>query len=113
MEFIEAAVAAADYEGRGVYGLDLTATEFFEQEKERYAFEREIYTRRRFIERLKSLVQRFPLIVSLEDPLMEHDFERFSRITAEIPDTMIIGDDLFATNRRRIQKGVEKIDTHL
>ena len=33
---------------------------------------------------------------------MENDFEGFSRITAEMPGTMIIGDDLFATNKKRI-----------
>jgi len=72
-------------------------------------FEKETYTPRRFIDYLKSLVKDFPLIVSIEDPLMENDFEGFSRITAEMPGTMIIGDDLFATNRKRIQQGVRQM----
>ncbi|MBW2592140.1 MAG: phosphopyruvate hydratase [Deltaproteobacteria bacterium] len=108
MEILETAVAKAGYAGQVLYGLDLASTGFFNREKGHYTFEKEIYTRHRFIDYLKSLVQRFPLIVSLEDPLAEDDFEGFSRITAEMPGTMIIGDDLFATNRQRIKEGVEK-----
>jgi enolase len=108
MEVLEAAVAEAGYSGQVVYGLDLAATGFFNRENEQYTFEGEIFTRRQFIDHLKLLVRKFPLIVSLEDPLMENDYEGFSWITAEMPGTMIIGDDLFATNKKRIQEGVEK-----
>lgn len=108
MEILEAGVAEAGYTGQVVYGLDLAATGYFNREKGHYTFEKEIYSRRQFIDYLKSLVQRFPLIVSLEDPLAEDDFEGFNRITAEMPGTMIVGDDLFATNRQRIQEGIEK-----
>ncbi len=108
MEILEAAVAGAGYAGQVVYGLDMAATGYFNRKKGHYTFEKEIYTREQFIDHLKSLVRRFPLIVSLEDPLAEDDFEGFSAITAEMPGTMIIGDDLFATNRQRIQEGIEK-----
>ncbi|MCP4188817.1 MAG: phosphopyruvate hydratase, partial [Gammaproteobacteria bacterium] len=43
---------------------------------------------------------------SLEDPLMEADFAGFSQITRALPTKMIIGDDLFATNIKRIRKGI-------
>ena len=108
MEMLEAAVAQAGYTGKVLYGLDLAATGFYLPEKKQYMFEQETYTPNQFIAYLKSLVKDFPLIVSIEDPLMESDFEGFSRITTEMPDTMIIGDDLFATNRKRIQQGVRQ-----
>jgi len=38
---------------------------------------------------------------------MEDDFEGFKRLTSEMPELMVIGDDIFATNQSRIAKGIE------
>jgi len=108
MEILERAVSKAGYEGQVRYGLDLASTGYFDPHTLTYAFEKSVYDRQQFISYLKSLVDQFPLIVSLEDPLMEDDFTGFSQITQELPDKMIIGDDLFATNTERIRRGIDQ-----
>jgi enolase len=44
----------------------------------------------------------------IEDPLHEDDFQGFAKLTESIGDkSLICGDDLFATNVSRIQRGIE------
>jgi enolase len=108
METLENAVAKAGYEGQVLYGLDLAATGYYDQQTKTYAFEKSVYGRQELIAYLESLVDQFPLIVSIEDPLMEDDFTGFRQITHALPTKMIIGDDLFATNINRIRQGIDQ-----
>ncbi len=56
----------------------------------------------------KKWCSRYP-IVSLEDPMDEHDWDGFCRITKEIGDKIqIVGDDLYVTNKEFVKKGIEK-----
>lgn len=52
-----------------------------------------------------SLLAKYP-IASIEDPFAEDDWESFERFTKEHPSLQIVGDDLFVTNRERLEKGV-------
>ncbi|MBM3208697.1 hypothetical protein FJZ40_00175 [Candidatus Shapirobacteria bacterium] len=52
------------------------------------------------------LVKDFP-IISLEDPCLDDDWDSWIRLTASLPDTMIVVDDLTATNAERIKKAAE------
>ena len=54
----------------------------------------------------EDLVKRYP-IVSLEDPLHDDDFKGFSEIRRRTG-IQIVGDDLFVTNPRRLEKGIEQ-----
>ncbi len=55
----------------------------------------------------KKLVSNYP-IKSIEDPFAEEDWESWKKITAEIgKNVQIVGDDLFATNSRRLKKGID------
>ena len=64
------------------------------------------YTREEIIELYKKLISKYP-IVSLEDPLFEDDFEGYSILSKELKNTLIVGDDFFATNQQRLKKGIE------
>ena len=44
---------------------------------------------------------------SIEDPFDEDDWEAWKKITKEI-NIQIVGDDLFATNIRRLQRGIKE-----
>lgn len=56
----------------------------------------------------EELVSRYP-IFSIEDPLGENDFEGFAELTRRIGDKVqIVGDDLFVTNPKRLNEGIEK-----
>ena len=55
-----------------------------------------------------SMVEKYP-IVSIEDPMDEHDWDGFSAITKKLGDKIqIVGDDLFVTNTDFVRKGVSK-----
>ena len=47
-------------------------------------------------------------IISLEDPLSEHDWDGWQNITSKIGSKVqLVGDDLFVTNTKRLKKGIE------
>ena len=51
--------------------------------------------------------ERYP-IVSMEDPLAEEDFTGFEEMTKRVgANVQIVGDDLFVTNTKRLQKGID------
>ena len=65
-------------------------------------------SREEMIALYKKWCSRYP-IVSLEDPMDEHDWDGFCRITKEIGDKIqIVGDDLYVTNKEFVKKGIEK-----
>lgn len=54
------------------------------------------------------LANRYP-IVSLEDGLDENDWDGWAQLTAALGDRMqLVGDDLFATNTERLNRGIQK-----
>ena len=47
------------------------------------------------------------LIVSLEDPLSEEDWDGWHELTSTIGDRVqLVGDDLFVTNPERLRRGI-------
>ena len=47
-------------------------------------------------------------IKSIEDPFAEDDWDAWSRLTSAIgKNVQIVGDDLFVTNEKRLNKGIE------
>jgi enolase len=56
---------------------------------------------------LIDLSRRFP-IVSIEDALDQDDWEHWRTLTRALPELQIVGDDLFATNTKRIAQGIEQ-----
>ena len=47
-------------------------------------------------------------IFSIEDPLHEDDWDNWKKLSSQIDKSIIVGDDLFATNINRLKKGIEK-----
>ena len=90
--------------------LDVAATELYDKEAKRYIFEGEGVTRSVFdmIEYYKELIKEFP-IISIEDPLDEEDWEGWEMITNCLGGKVqLVGDDLFVTNKERLQKGIDR-----
>ena len=58
------------------------------------------------IEYYSELIKKYP-VKSLEDPFAEDDWESWKKLT-KITDIQIVGDDLFATNIKRLKKGIEE-----
>lgn len=57
------------------------------------------------------LVATYP-IVSIEDPFEEEAFDDFARLTARLPNTIIVGDDIYVTNPKRLDKGIKMCATN-
>jgi len=55
---------------------------------------------------LENWVMRYP-VISIEDGLAEDDWDGWQRLTASLGDrSQLIGDDLFATNLGRLERGI-------
>lgn len=86
-------------------GIDVAATELWDGEF--YVYRDKKITREEQISYIAELVDKYNLLY-VEDPLHEEDFEGFADLTKEVgKKCMICGDDLYVTNFKRIQKGVE------
>jgi len=58
------------------------------------------------IEYYSELIKKYP-IKSIEDPFGEDDWESWKKLTKNT-NIQIVGDDLFATNLKRLKKGIEE-----
>ena len=88
-------------------GIDVAASEFYEEGKYILAGEGRSLTTDELIEFYKELCGKYP-IISIEDPVDENDWEGFRKITEELGDKVqLVGDDLFVTNKKCLQKGID------
>ena len=59
------------------------------------------------IDYIIELTNEYP-IISVEDGLAEEDWEAWKELTKQIGDKVqLVGDDLFVTNMKRLQKGID------
>ncbi|MDR5618154.1 phosphopyruvate hydratase [Arsenophonus sp.] len=109
---IKDAVEAAGYElGKDItLAMDCAATEFYNQETGNYELKGEgkTFTSQEFTHYLEELTKQYP-IVSIEDGLNESDWDGFAYQTKVLGDKIqLVGDDLFVTNTKILQEGIEK-----
>lgn len=116
LDLIVKAVEKAGYiMGKDVtLALDVASTEMFEEAKKigkkGYYFwkTKEFKTTDEMIKYLEELTKKY-FITSIEDGLAEEDWEGWSTLTKLLGNkTQLVGDDLFVTNPKRLQKGIEK-----
>ena len=90
-----------------VLALDPAATEFYDDGVYFLAGDGKKLNSEEMIEFYTSLCSRYP-ILSIEDALAEDDWEGFKKLTDELGDRLqIVGDDLFVTNKNRLQRGIK------
>jgi len=108
-EFLQKACDKAGYKtGFGedvVFGMDCAASHWYDKESEKYILEDKQYSCDELIDLYKQVAAKYP-IGSIEDPVEEDDLVGFAKITAEMPQTQIVGDDLFVTNTERLKLGI-------
>jgi enolase len=98
------AIEGAGYTRKITIGLDSAATEFYKDAK--YKVDGKKYSGGELIDFYVQLVDTYP-ILSIEDPFEEESFEDFAELTKKLKDTIIIGDDLFVTNVKRLEQGIK------
>ncbi len=88
--------------------LDVAANELI-NEKGKYSIQSKNFASADdVISYYKKLTSNYP-IKSIEDPFAEEDWESWKKITNEIgKNVQIVGDDLFVTNAKRLDKGIKE-----
>jgi len=91
--------------------LDPATSELYDKEKSRYIFKksdkREL-TSEQMAAFWEDWIRKYP-IVSIEDGLAEDDWEGWRILTDKVGQKIqLVGDDLFVTNSKRVQRGIEE-----
>lgn len=109
LDLIIKAIEKAGYQpGKDVFlGLDVAASEFYENSKYNLKGENKALSTDELIKYFEDLVKKYP-IISIEDPVDENDWEGFKKITEVLGDKIqLVGDDLFVTNKEYLKKGID------
>ncbi|MFC0515637.1 phosphopyruvate hydratase [Mucilaginibacter angelicae] len=114
VETILKAIEKAGYKaGEDIFiAFDCAASEFYKDGKYDYTkFEGEkgaIRTSAEQADYLAELVEKYP-VISIEDGMAEDDWEGWKILTDKIgKKVQLVGDDLFVTNTKRLQRGVSE-----
>ena len=89
--------------------MDPATSELYDPETKTYNLKGEgrTLTSDEMVDYWAELVEEFP-IVSIEDGLDEEDWDGWKKLTDRIGDKVqLVGDDLFVTNVKRLQKGID------
>lgn len=119
-EVIEVIIEAVNKAGYKPYddiriAMDSAATELYDDNDKKYHFPGEskmkgadiVRTSEEMVELYENLANKYP-IISLEDGLAEEDWDGWKLLTDKLGDKIqLVGDDLFVTNTKRLQKGID------
>jgi len=90
--------------------LDAAASQFFDQSQKKYLLQADgsSFSTLELIAFYEQLITKYP-IISIEDGLAENDWEGWQKLTARLGNKIqIVGDDIFVTNPKLLQKGIER-----
>jgi enolase len=91
--------------------LDPAATEFYDSKTKTYHFKKSSGKKLKPVEMADywtNWAKKYP-IISLEDGMAEDDWAGWKALTEKIGDKVqLVGDDLFVTNVKRLQQGIDK-----
>jgi enolase len=110
IEVILEAIGKAGFTaGRDIYlGLDAASSEFYEDGRYVLASEGREFDAAGFADYLVDWVDQYP-IISIEDAMDESDWDGWKILTDTLGGRVqLVGDDLFVTNTRILQEGIDK-----
>ena len=90
--------------------VDAAASEWFDEELDAYRLPKAgtVLSRQELVAYWQQLVEKYP-IISLEDGMGETDWEGWQMLTKALGSRIqLVGDDLFVTNRQRLQEGIDR-----
>jgi enolase len=113
IETVLTAIEAAGFKpGKDIYiAMDAATTEFYDEKTGLYTFKksdgREMDSSA-MVAYWKQWTEKYP-IISIEDGMAEDDWKGWAELTKTIgSNVQLVGDDLFVTNSKRLQKGIDK-----
>ena len=106
---VEAIERAGHEPGKDIaIALDPAMSELFKDGKYTLAGEGKVLTSAEMVDWWSALVSTYP-IVSIEDGMAEDDWDGWASLTAALGDKLqLVGDDLFVTNAKRLQMGIDR-----
>jgi enolase len=112
LDLIIRAIEKAGYipEKDAVVALDVAASEFYNPENKKYEMthEKKSYTTAEMVAFYTDLTEKYPILKSIEDPLDQNDWDGYTELTKALGKKIIfVGDDLFVTNKERLEKGIK------
>ena len=113
LELLMEGINAAGYKpGEDVLiALDPAASEFYNEKEGVYILEAEEKSQKDAADMVNfyaKLVEKYP-IISIEDGMAQNDWDGWKMLTDELGDKVqIVGDDLFVTNTKRLQRGIDE-----
>ena len=108
LELINEAILKSGYVlGSDVFiALDVAASEFYDEKEDIYLLEGKKYTKEMLADYYNELVSRYH-IISIEDGMAEEDYDGWKLLTNNLSNIQLVGDDLFVTNKKLLQKGID------
>jgi len=107
LELLIDAITKAGYKpGKDVaLALDVASNELFKDGN--YAIDGKSLTPQEFVNYYEGLIAKYP-IVSIEDGLEEDQWASWKAMTDQLTNTQLVGDDLFVTNKTRLERGIRE-----
>lgn len=109
LEVLMEAIKESNYQFKKdvFFGLDVAASLFYQNGKYTIRDRTSPLVTNEMIEFYREFVAQYPLAI-LEDPLEDDDWRGWAKLSQVLPDTVIVGDDLLATNKTRVEKAIKK-----
>lgn len=108
LDILLEAVKSAGYQIKTdvMLALDVAASQWYDGENYHLPKSNRSYSTDELISYFENLISSYP-IYSIEDPLSEEDWDGWQKLTKQLGTScQIVGDDLFVTNRERIEQGI-------
>ena len=109
LELIIEAITKAGYKpgSQIALALDPASSEFYSGGKYNLTKEGRSLSREEMVDYYAKLVDKYP-IISIEDGVAEEDWDAWKLMTERLGQKIqLVGDDLFVTNTKRLQRGIE------
>ncbi len=110
IEVIIEAITKAGYKpGEDVFiAIDAASSEYYKDGKYVLEHEGKTLSAEEMVDFLEAWVDKYP-IISIEDGMAEEDWEGWKLLTDRLgKKVQLVGDDLFVTNTKRLETGIEK-----
>lgn len=107
LSLMQEAIDRCGFHDKVIFALDCASSEMFDPHSKTYLMKDHRIMAEEMISYAKNLSEKFPLLF-IEDLLDEDDWENFSAAKKQIQKTVLLGDDLIATNLSRLKKALER-----
>ena len=110
LSYISRAIEKSGYKlGEEIFiSIDAAASELYKKGFYHLSGENKKLNTDKLFKYWEGICKKFP-IVSIEDPFDENDWDGFKELTKSLGNKLqVVGDDLFATNKKRLFKGIKE-----